>query len=126
MKFIRSLHLYLGCLFAPLIILYAISGAAQVYHLNNNRKDGSYNAPQWLRYASTAHTYQSFDPKRGERNGMHAAISKAIAAAMALALALTTLLGIIMAYKFNRNKLAVTFCLLAGIAIPGLLLYLNL
>ncbi len=41
---------------------------------------------------------------------------------VALSLFLSTLTGILMAYKFNRNKLLVTGLLLAGVVVPLLLL----
>ncbi len=41
---------------------------------------------------------------------------------VALGLFLSTLTGILMAYKFNRNKVLVTGLLLAGIVVPLLLL----
>jgi hypothetical protein len=40
---------------------------------------------------------------------------------VALGLFTTTLLGVYMSYKYNRNKFAVTATLIAGIVIPGIL-----
>jgi hypothetical protein len=40
---------------------------------------------------------------------------------VALGLIVSTCLGLYMSYKFNRNKIAVTATLLAGIAVPALL-----
>ena len=40
---------------------------------------------------------------------------------VALGLILSTCLGLYMSYKFNRNKVAVTLTLVAGIAVPALL-----
>lgn len=125
MKLIRTLHLYLGCIFAPLLVLFSLSGAWQVYRFNDGTKDGSYRPPQIVRVMSLIHTNQSLDPKGLSHQGK-AILSKAIAATLGLALAFTTVLGIIMAYKFNRSKFAVTGCLIAGIVIPGLLIYLNM
>ena len=42
MRFIRTIHLYLGCLFAPLLIFFAISGASQTFLFHRAAKDGSY------------------------------------------------------------------------------------
>lgn len=120
MKWIRSLHLYLGCVFAPLLILYAVSGIWQVYRLNDAAKDGSYTPPPWLKTVSSVHLHQSLE------KGTHGAASMAIAAALGVALALTAILGVVLAYKYHRGSVGVTLCLLAGIAIPGLLLWLRM
>lgn len=120
MKWVRSLHLYLGCLFAPLLLLYAVSGTWQVYRLNDAAKDGSYTPPAWLKTVSSVHLHQSL------AKGTSATISKVIGAVLGIALALTALLGVVMAYKYQRRPGIVTLCLLAGIALPGVLLLMRL
>lgn len=120
MKFIRSLHLYLGCIFAPLLMLYALSGAWQVYRLNDAAKDGSYTPPAWLKTVSAVHLHQALE------KGTKAAASKVLAVVLGVALAAMTVSGVVMAYKFGRNKALVTLCLLLGIVLPGVLLYLKI
>lgn len=120
MKWVRSLHLYLGCVFAPLLILYAASGVWQVYRLNDAAKDGSYTPPVWLKTLSSVHLHQSL------AKGTPATISKAIGAGLGLALAATAALGVVLAYKYQRRPGLVTLCLLAGVILPGLLLVLRL
>lgn len=120
MKWVRSLHLYLGCLFAPLLLLYAVSGTWQVYRLNDAAKDGSYTPQPWVKAISSVHLHQSLE------KGTAAAISKVIGAALGVALALTAILGVVLAYKYQRGPVNVTLCLLAGIAIPAVLLWLRL
>jgi hypothetical protein len=44
--------------------------------------------------------------------------------ATAIGLVATTIVGIIMAYRFSRRPLVATICLLSGIALPGLLLWI--
>jgi hypothetical protein len=43
--------------------------------------------------------------------------------ATAIGLVATTIIGIVMAYRFSKRPLVATLCLLAGIAVPGLLLW---
>jgi len=48
MKLIRKLHLYLGCLFAPLIIFFSITGAWQTFNFHEGSKDKTYTPPAWV------------------------------------------------------------------------------
>jgi uncharacterized iron-regulated membrane protein len=41
MKKLRLAHLYLGSLFGPLLIVFAVSGGWQVFRFNDAKKDGS-------------------------------------------------------------------------------------
>jgi hypothetical protein len=124
MKLIRSLHLYLGCLFAPLMLLYALSGAVQVYRLNDAKKDGSYTPPVWLKTIADVHTHQKLPAT--DRSSALTISKAAIGVGAGLALGVMALSGIVMAYKFTRNKWTVTFFLAAGIALPVIFLYLRL
>lgn len=42
--------------------------------------------------------------------------------ATAVGLVATAMIGIVMAYRFSQRPIVATVCLLAGIALPGLLL----
>jgi hypothetical protein len=42
--------------------------------------------------------------------------------ASAIGLVATTIIGIVMAYRFSNRPMVATICLLTGIALPGLLL----
>lgn len=113
MKTLRRLHLYLGCLFAPLLLFFAASGAWQVIlaHVPYEKR------PPWLLLASTLHT------GRGLKSRLSTLSSPAmqwISVAMAVALAVTILLGIVMAFRFG-HRLAASLCLFAGLVIPLLL-----
>ena len=120
MKFpqLRDLHLYLGCLFAPALIFFAVSGAWQIYRLNDSAKDGSYTAPQPVRVLSAIHT------------GQHLPGAKALAYTplhtfallAAIGLIVTTTLGIVMAFRYGRSGRAALLCLICGVAIPTAIL----
>jgi len=58
MKWIRTLHLYLGCLFAPMLIFFCASGAWQLFGFHSGTKDGSYLTPKWVSTLSQMHKYQ--------------------------------------------------------------------
>jgi hypothetical protein len=56
---LRRVHLYLGTLFAPVLLLFASSGAWQIYRLNDAKKDGSYTPPKIVKTLSAVHKNQT-------------------------------------------------------------------
>lgn len=58
MKLIRKLHLYLGCLFAPLIIFFSITGAWQTFNFHESSKDKTYTPLAWVSTLSEVHKNQ--------------------------------------------------------------------
>lgn len=114
---LRRVHLYLGALFAPILLLFTVSGAWQVYRLNDARKKDGYTPPEIVRVLSSVHKNQNVSKETPDRTAIKAFVFLA-----ALALVTTTLLGILMAYRFTASPGTVTLCLLAGIAIPAVLL----
>ena len=117
---LRRVHLYLGALFAPVLLAFAASGAWQVYRWNDAKKDGSYTPPAVVKTLSNIHRNQTLGKETPA-----ATATKAFMFLASLALITTTILGIVMAYRFTARPLAVTLCLLAGIAVPTILLLLN-
>lgn len=117
---LRRVHLYLGSLFAPVLLLFAASGAWQIYRLNDARKDGSYTPPSIVKVLSSVHKNQTLEKETPRKTAL-----KAFVFAACLALITTTLLGILMAYRFAPRPAVVTACLLAGIAVPFVLLLLS-
>ncbi len=117
---LRRVHLYLGALFAPVLLLFATSGAWQVYRWNDAQKDGSYMPPVLVRRFSAIHKNQTLGNETPAATPIKAFIFLA-----SLALITTTILGIVMAYRFTARPLAVTLCLLAGILVPAILLLLG-
>jgi hypothetical protein len=118
---LRRVHLYLGSLFAPVLLFFATSGAWQVYRVNDAKKDGSYRPPKIIKTLSSVHKNQTLTNKEiHDRTGI-----KAFVFGAAALLIVTTLLGITMAYRITGSPLLVTVCLLAGIVVPIVLLYLS-
>ena len=114
MKLLRQIHLYLGCLFAPVLIFFAVSGSWQLFALHLAAKDGSYKPPHAAALLSGVHQYQHLlgTPARSGTP------LKFFVLAAAVGLVLTTLLGIVMAFRYSRSVVPVALCLLAGIALP--------
>ncbi len=108
MKSLRQLHLYLGCFFAPLV---AFTGILQTYRLHEAPKNQP-PPPAWIRSLAMVHKDQHL-----ARNEPATAM-KLLTVAMAGALTLTMILGVVMAFKFGRSRLAVIGCLVLGTVIP--------
>jgi hypothetical protein len=117
---LRRIHLYLGTLCAPILLLFAASGGWQVYRFNDAKKDGSYTPPKIVKTLSAVHKNQTLDRETSKKTPL-----KALVFAASLTLITTTLLGIVMAYRFSGSPLTVTLCLLAGLLVPAVLLFLS-
>lgn len=118
MKKLREIHLYLGCLFAPVLIFFALTGAWQLFSLHRGRKDQSYTPPRILRLLSEIHQYQHLPPTTSET----ATPLRYFMLVGALGLICTTALGIVMAFRYGRSRAWVITCLVGGIAIPVVIL----
>lgn len=119
MKRLRQLHLYLGVLFAPLLFFFAATGAAQLFWLHENAKDGSYTAPAWLAAIGAVHKHSHLPetPKKAPTP------LKWFSLAACVGLVATTTLGIVMAFRFTANWKPVALCLVAGTVVPTALLF---
>ena len=120
MKKLRLVHLYLGSLFGPLLIVFAVSGAWQVFRFNDAKKDGSYKPAKVITLFTDIHK-DAVLPGVPRRQG---AAMRWFVLCAAAGLASTTVLGIVMAYRLSRRPALVTALLLAGVALPSALLFL--
>lgn len=124
MKTLRQLHLYLGCLFAPLIIYFSISGALQVFRFNDLPEDTPPTQLQTLIHEiskpHTSSTLPGLSPKIAKSQAFNW-----IAVAMSLGMILTALLGIVLALRYSKSPRVVLFCIFSGIALPVLMLILH-
>jgi hypothetical protein len=143
MKLVRKLHLWMGMLFAPSILFFALSGAFQVCGLHEG--DG----PAWIARLALVHKDQllsapSRTPRPAEaapkpdapkpeaarpvappRERPHPSQPlKAFFFLMALGLMASTGLGIYLAYGYKRDRVTVLGLLAAGTLIPIVTLFL--
>ncbi len=105
MQKLRAIHLYLGCIFAPLLLFFAISGIWQTLGFQ----------PEFLQKLSSIHTARAW--KDGSELGSFPL--RMFVVGMAVSFILTTILGVIMAFKFGRNRRAVILGLALGVLIPA-------
>jgi hypothetical protein len=121
MKRIRQIHFYLGVLFAPIIILFALSGALQTFRLQESPKGSTYEPPGWIVRLADIHK----DQRAAHGPGSHRSLPlQWFVVLMSVGLISTSLLGIYMAFKFNRDKRVVFGLIIVGFIIPLILLYL--
>lgn len=66
MKRVQQLHLWLGTLFAPLIIFFALSGALQTLGLHEREKAGGHT-PAWIAQIASIHKNQQLLGEQSER-----------------------------------------------------------
>ena len=114
------MHLYLGCLFAPMLIFFCATGAWQLFGFHRGTKDGSYSPPGWLQSLSTVHQHQNLDGF-----GNHTSlVFRWFALALAVGIIATTVLGLVMAFKRRRGRGLAVGVTLVGLAVPALFLWL--
>jgi hypothetical protein len=120
MAWLRRIHLYLGCLFAPALIFFAVTGAWQLYRMQDTKKDGSYVAPRAIQTLSAVHMNSHLPGKRASDYTPLRAFWLLTAAGLVA----TTALGVVMAFRFSRSALVPIAWLAAGIGIPLVILLL--
>ena len=121
MKLLRQLHLYLGCLFAPLLIFFAVTGSWQIFNWHeSDRQPGGYVAPKMLSALSDIHKNAHIPPTKHDSP----APVRYFMFAAAIGLISTTIIGVIMAYRFSRRPVTATICLVSGTVVPVLLVWI--
>lgn len=123
MKKIRQLHLYLGCIFAPLIIYFSLSGVWQVFRFNDVPKEESPSSVRVLLHElSKPHTHSTAPGASPKER--HSVFFDWAAFSMGIGMILTALMGVVLALKFSKNKNIVAACLGLGFLLPILFLFL--
>jgi len=112
MQKLRSIHLYLGCIFAPLLLFFAVSGIWQTLDLK----------PGFLLQLSTIHTGKPL--KDGSE--LSSLPLQVVVITMAASFVTTTLLGVLMALRFGGSRRAALYCLGIGVAVPAVLVLIRL
>ena len=120
-KAMRNVHLYLGCFFAPLLAFFLLTGCLQAFDLHQANKESGYQPPQIIKSLSGVHMDQRWADK--DLKPQPSVLFRYLVVVMSLGLAVTTVLGVMMAFKYTRPWL-VWFCLVLGFFIPVFLLAL--
>jgi len=149
LRFLRTLHLYLGAFAAPALFFMALTGGLQVFNLHETVRGSSYVPPAWLVTAARLHKKQDLatpPPKKaaaahaipGQPAGTAEArlspspvaagtplrqwLTKIFFGLISLSLMASILTGVFMAYRGSRRPYLITTLLVAGLAVPVLIL----
>jgi len=123
-RFLRKAHLYLGCIFVPLLLFFTVTGFLQTFQFHKDLKNGSYQAPQVLKEISEVHKKQRMG-ERDKEKPTRSLSFRYLVALMSVGVSGTIVLGVIMAFQTLRSPGPVILCLVAGTVLPALLLLLG-
>ena len=153
LRFIRTIHLYLGVFTAPMLLFFAVTGGLQTFGLHETTRGSSYIPPVWLVAASHLHKKQTVMVPSGKLRRVPAQVTaqadststaspagpradvaskstrnplpmKVFFALIALGLFSSVLSGLYMAWRFSRQPGLFGAVLASGIAVPLALLLL--
>lgn len=144
MRWARQLHLWLGVFFAPAIIFFAFTGALQTFSLHEAGPGSTYQPPMWIQKLAQLHKKQNLQvrvkrpgppapaarpeapprrqenesPRPPERQLVSTLLVKLFVFLMSLGLISTSLLGIYMAFQYNRSQRLIWGLLVLGTVLP--------
>lgn len=142
LRLLRRYHHYLGVFFAPMILLFAISGALQTFRLQEAKGYGG-TPPNWIVWLASVHKDQGPPRERkaekpkpaGEASKPRAEASvgaakrpsplplKIFVLLLAIALSLSTITGVVIALANRAMRRISTILLVLGAAVPLVLLW---
>ena len=111
MKKLRAIHLYLGCIFAPLLLFFAFSGIWQTLGFHSG----------FLTRLSTIHTSHQLK----NSSGLTSDLLRIFVIVMAVSFAITTVLGVVMAIKHGGSRRTAYYYLAFGAAFPLALVFIR-
>lgn len=120
-RWLRRLHTFLSVFFSPLLILFVVTGWWQTVTVNRNKGLGF--GSSWIEKLSTIHIDNYF-PLTGAHN-YSTDLFKVLVVIMCIGFLFTSILGLVMAFRFAKRKASLVIILVAGVLVPILLLYLG-
>lgn len=123
MKFIRRAHLFLGCFFTPLLLFYILTGWYQT--VNQNRLKHPSEAETLLQKFRVVHSDQIYPAEQEFEKPSSPRYFKALVVVMSIAATVTIVLGLVLSFKLLKPVWPVWLCLVLGILLPMLMLWLG-
>jgi hypothetical protein len=138
MRRVRQWHFYMGVFFAPLIMLFALSGALQTFRLQEEKGWGG-TPPAWIDTIATIHKDSKLPQAKpaaaGEKKGPPKPAKprpprpdklpmQIFMVSMSAALMLSALLGVVIALNNRQTRRLSLVMLAGGTALPLALLLL--
>ena len=120
MKLLRRLHLYLGVVYAPLLLLFLGTGWYQL--ANPDRLKSTRDAETWIQKLRVVHTDQIYP---SDRPGVISSPKwfRWMSQGLCIALAAATLAGLVLAFRSVRPAWKVWALLFLGCALPAFALW---
>lgn len=122
MKYVRRLHLYLSVFFAPLLIFFIGTGWYQTVSIQRNKTLGEQDT--FVSRLTAIHVDQVY-PKEQAEGEYSTTGFKVLVVSMSICLLLTIALGIYLAFRSTKKLWTVSLCLLLGLLLPVLCLWLG-
>jgi hypothetical protein len=122
MRYVRRLHLYLSVFFAPLLIFYISTGWYQT--LNQNREKTLGERHDLASKLRSVHVEQVY-PNETATGEYSTTLYKILVVVMSICLLATIGLGIYLAFRVTRQVWTVCLCLVLGVLLPVLCLWLG-
>ncbi|MEG3175202.1 hypothetical protein U1872_03105 [Sphingomonas sp. RB3P16] len=142
LRTLRRYHHYLGLFFAPMILLFSVSGALQTFRLQEARGYGG-TPPNWIVWLAAVHKDQAPPrPPRAEKPQAEGSVTKPRAETrqagpkrpsplplkifvvlLSIALALSTITGMVIALSIRTMRRTSVLLLIAGAIVPIVLLW---
>jgi hypothetical protein len=121
MKLLRQIHLFLGVFFTPMLLFFVGTGWYQT--VNHDRLKSPGDAETLVQKFRVVHTDQIYPTEHEIRRPSSPKLFRALVVVMSAAIVSTTVIGIILAFRFSRKIWAVWLCLGLGLAVPAALLW---
>ncbi len=116
----RRAHLYLGCFFTPMLMFYLLSGWYQ--SVNNERLKHPSEAETLLQKMRAVHVDHLYPSETEFESPSDPALFRLLAVVMCISALLAIVLGVMIAFKTLKNRWLVVLTLIAGAAVPVLVL----
>uniref|UniRef100_UPI0035C9AADC hypothetical protein n=1 Tax=uncultured Sphingomonas sp. TaxID=158754 RepID=UPI0035C9AADC len=138
LRTLRRYHHYLGLFFAPMILLFSVSGAVQTFRLPDAK-----GAPGWMVWIASVHKDQTLpqaheEHRHNDDGDAHAKAAppkepkparpspfplKVFTGLLSIALALSTITGVVIALTIRSMRRTSVALLVAGTVVPLVLLW---
>ncbi len=116
MKRLRQLHLGLSVFFTPLLLFFILTGWFQTVDQDRLKSPGE--AETLLQKLRVVHTDQIFPETGALRQKSNPSVFRVLVVVMSVALILTTLLGLILAFRFAKPAWVPWAILGLGLLVP--------
>lgn len=118
---LRLYHLYLGVFFAPLLLFFIGTGWYQTQ--NRDRLKDPSEAETLVQKFRVVHTDQIYPSEQEFKKRSSPKLFSWLVGLMSAAMIVTTVLGLVLAFRFNRSVAPVLVAFALGVALPAAILW---